>query len=659
MVSIFEQANQLLSAAVLIVSFSLLAYIPLQNRRSDVARALCVLIAAVVIVYSGDVLMPLASREETLTFLGQVQWLGIALVPAAYIHLANALLRLGRHARAAERARTLVYLGYLGSSGFLALVVAGTGLIVRGDLPNGPIAQFRAGPLFWSYFLFFLIGVFTVFGAIIETYRSALTPSQRRRMTYLGVTFAAPGIGVFPFLVLGAPDSVPTSAILLFQAIASLTVMVMITIMTYSIAFQGVLLPDRLIKQDFLRWWLYGPFVGLAIILCIRVVPPLERRFGLPGDALLTFSVMIMTVLMPLFVSRVKPYLDTLVYTQDHDEIDYLRNLPRSTFTRADLRALLENSLVAICGALHVETGFVIARGDDSAFSVKAVCGSRQTVRRFLSEHSVPKLVQMVRQLPPRSLESVAPAEAFLGVNGFCLLPLRSPDGEFLGALGVAYPTEQLQDDAILTPKARNLIVTLAHQMELALTTVEIQQQLFATLRGLGPEMQSLQQLSSRLEQATPVSLSTTADGDVVLHPEFPQLVKEALTQFWGGPKLADSPLLGLRTVRRMLDGQGGSPTRALQAVLRQAIGNLRPDDQLDPSAQEWLLYNLLEGRFLQRKTVRDVANRLAMSESDFYRKQRIAVDEVARQLALMEEHEHTLGDRVVPSAETARLRTP
>jgi hypothetical protein len=74
--------------------------------------------------------------------------------------------------------------------------------------------------------------------------------------------------------------------------------------------------------------------------------------------------------------------------------------------------------------------------------------------------------------------------------------------------------------------------------------------------------------------------------------------------------------------------------------VLRQAISNLRPHEQLDPSAQEWLLYNLLEGRFLQRKTVRDVAHRLAMSESDFYRKQRIAVEEVARQLTMMEDGE-------------------
>jgi DNA-directed RNA polymerase specialized sigma subunit len=51
-------------------------------------------------------------------------------------------------------------------------------------------------------------------------------------------------------------------------------------------------------------------------------------------------------------------------------------------------------------------------------------------------------------------------------------------------------------------------------------------------------------------------------------------------------------------------------------------------------------LYNILQLRFLQGKRVRDIAERLAMSESDLYRKQRIAVEEVARQLALMEEAE-------------------
>lgn len=636
MATLLEQLNQLLTAAVLIVSFALLAYIALQNWRSDIARSLGVLLASVVIVHSGDLLLSRAVRLSTMEVLGRLQWLGITMVPAAYLHLTNALLSSSGSDQLARRTRGLVWLGYVGSACFLLLVLLGTDLIVLGGLPNGPVAQFRAGPLFWAYCLFFLIGIGTVFWAILSSRRKALTPTQRRRLSYLTATFAAPGIGVFPFLVVGAPAAVPTSAILVLQAVASVIVIVMITVMTYSVAFQGVLLPERLIKQDFIRWWLYGPFVGVTIILFMQVIPSLERLLGLPRDTLLTFGVMVMAVFMPIFVSWVKPYLDALVYLQDHEEIDYLRNLPRSMFTRTDLRNLLENSLVAICGALRVETGFVAAPGDEG-FTVKALCGARRDVKRFVNEYPLVELMPQIARLDSHAPD-ILPSSAFLACGNFCLLPLRSPDGVFLGALGFTYAPEQLQQEQGLSADVRHLIGVLAHQMELALATVQIQQQIIDALRGLGPEMQSLQQLSSRLEQATPASLvAIEQQHDLIHRPEFSQQVKDALTQFWGGPKLSDSPLLGLRTVQRILDEQGGSPTRALQAVLRQAISNMRPNEQLDPSAQEWLLYNLLEGRFLQRKTVRDVANRLAMSESDFYRKQRIAVEELARQIALME----------------------
>jgi hypothetical protein len=41
--------------------------------------------------------------------------------------------------------------------------------------------------------------------------------------------------------------------------------------------------------------------------------------------------------------------------------------------------------------------------------------------------------------------------------------------------------------------------------------------------------------------------------------------------------------------------------------------------------------------RFVQGYKVRDVATRLVMSEADLYRKQRVAVEQVARVLADME----------------------
>ncbi|HET9221475.1 MAG TPA: histidine kinase N-terminal 7TM domain-containing protein [Roseiflexaceae bacterium] len=629
--NILLQLDALLAAAVVIVAFSLLAYIALQNWHTSIARALCVLLAGIVIVYGGDVLLSQAERDSTIQFLLRAQWLGIVCVPAGYIHLSDALLTYsGVRDR---RRRWLVWLGYLVSVGFFALAVTGD-LLLRDGIKRRPLAQFGAGPLFWLFALYFGLVCLGGLLTVLRVRGAALTPTLRRRLTYLGATFLGPAMAVFPYLLIaGAYTVISSDLILLVSVLGNASVAAMIIVMVYSIAFQGLLLPDRLIKQDFIRWGLYGPFVGITIVLFLRAVPPLARWTDLPQATLLTFGVMIFTVLMPLFVSKVKPYLDALVYMQDHAEIDYLRTLPRNTFTHADLRSLLENTLVVVCGALRVDTGFVAAPDEQGHYTIKSLVGARRHVKRFVAEHPLAEVLPPLESAPPLAPGEAPPIEAFLRRDGFCLLPLRGPEGDFLGALGVAYPNEALNTNS------RRLIGALAHQMELALATVQMQQRLFDTLRGMGPEMQSLQTLNTRLEQATPASLESL-EAEVALLPEFPQFVKDALTHYWGGPKLSDSPLLGLRTVRRLLDDQGGSPTRALQAVLRKAIENLRPDEQLDPSAQEWLLYNILQLRFLQGKRVRDIAERLAMSESDLYRKQRIAVEEVARQLALMEEAE-------------------
>jgi len=52
----------------------------------------------------------------------------------------------------------------------------------------------------------------------------------------------------------------------------------------------------------------------------------------------------------------------------------------------------------------------------------------------------------------------------------------------------------------------------------------------------------------------------------------------------------------------------------------------------------DWILYNILECKFIRGLRVREVANRLAMSESDLYRKQRVAITEIARVLTDLEQ---------------------
>ncbi|HEX6288744.1 MAG TPA: hypothetical protein VFZ66_06110 [Herpetosiphonaceae bacterium] len=621
--------NILVSQTILVVTFSLLFYIGTRNWRNMVTRSTALLLAGVVIVFSGDVLLDRAVREDTRQFLLRAQWLGIVLVPAAYLHLSDAILTsVGLQSL---RRRWGVIAGYISAALFFGLAF-GTSYLVGGRIERGPLEQLAAGPVFWLFAVWFCM---VTLGGLYNIYRARqlhTTAASRRRMTYLGVSFLAPGLGVFPYLVVaGFAAALPPWIVLSLAIITNIGVGAMIMVLSYSVAYQGALLPDRIVKQDFIRWLLIGPLVGVAVIICFQVLPLFEDVLGLPRDTIVTFGVMIFTVAIPSLIDYIRPRLENLLLWQDREQLQLLRRFDRKAFTRTDLRHLLENTLVTICGAMRVEYGFVAAPEGDSAV-VKASVGPRHEIKHFFSQHSLHDMLEHARELPSRKHGAVPEAEDFLPIDGYCILPLHASSGTFLGVVGVANPAPGP------TLEVRRLIGVLAHQMELALENVQLQERIYATLQGLTPEMRSLQQLSAHLEHTPPATLEQI-EADVALLPNFDQLVQDALKHYWGGPKLSESPLLGLHSVRNALS-ETGSPTKSLQLVLRRAIENLRPDEQLEPTAQEWMLYNILHLRFLQGLRIRDIVMRLAMSESDFYRKQRVAVEEVARQLALMEEHE-------------------
>jgi chemotaxis protein CheY-P-specific phosphatase CheC len=114
-------------------------------------------------------------------------------------------------------------------------------------------------------------------------------------------------------------------------------------------------------------------------------------------------------------------------------------------------------------------------------------------------------------------------------------------------------------------------------------------------------------------------------------------MVKDALTHYWGGPKLTQSPLMRLRVVQEALQEYKGNSTKAMRSVLERAIEQQKPEGERSMTTAEWILYNILELKFVQGQRVRDVARRLAMSESDLYRKQRVAIENVARAISNME----------------------
>ncbi len=90
------------------------------------------------------------------------------------------------------------------------------------------------------------------------------------------------------------------------------------------------------------------------------------------------------------------------------------------------------------------------------------------------------------------------------------------------------------------------------------------------------------------------------------------------------------------RVVQEAMREHNGNQANALRAVLRQAIDQVKPEGERKFTG-EWILYNILEMKFVEGRKVRDIAMRLAMSEADLYRKQRVAIEAVAKAILEME----------------------
>ena len=613
--------NQVLSATVVLTSFSLFLYLLTHNFRSRVARAFCALLAFVLFVYAGDVVLYAVQTPEAAERWLKFQWIGIAFVPAAYLQFSDAVLRTtGLRARWRS---VVVVLSYAVSTAFLGLVLF-SGLLVYDGTFEPPAYHLAAGPLFWVFALYFALTV--VWGAV--TIRRArgrcLARASRRRMTYLGLASVAPALGVFPYLMvtsIGAPLS--SNLLQLLLLVGNIGVLVMMVLMSYSVAYFGALTPDRVIKHNLIHYLLRGPLVGAFVIFTMLAVPKVQEILGLPRDTVLIFAVVGVIVLLQLAINRAKPVIDRLIYRQDSEEIAWIQTLDRRLLTSADLSAFLENTLAALCDLLQVRTGFVavLAGGQHR---LEAMCGDKDSIQEFLEKQDLATLLASIED----QVHRLSPG------NGFWIAPLHSQaDDVRLGVLGVEARTPQ----PALTPEETSIASLLLARSQEALEDRYLQQNVFDTLARILPNIEQLHkwQDATRYAGSPPMQLIGSSPVD---SPEFQNWVKDALSHYWGGPKLTESPLLQLRIVGETAREQGGNPVLALRTVLAQAIERVRPAGERKSTANEWILYNILDLKFIRGLRVRDVAGRLAMSESDLYRKQRVAISEVARALADLEQ---------------------
>lgn len=605
--------NDVLTAGVTATAFALLLYLFFYNRESRVAQSFNGLLACLLIVYLVDLLLIGDPERDLATRLLRAQWLGIAFTPTLYLEFTRAIRLSVQEDRFPRWLRILS----LVLSGVVALLAIYTDLVVHDGTSAAGAYHLRPGPLFYPFALLFALATGWGLQQTLAARRRTYTRAAYRRMAYLLIGFVAPALGVFPYLLLiGWPAALPGALLWLLLIVGNLAIAVMLAMMAYSVAFIGALTPERVIKHRLVRFLLRGPATAILALVAFGVGRTAERALELGDFTLSLIAVGVSIILTQLAVELGKPLLDLALYREGREEVARIQELSQRLLTTADLRQFLENILAAMCELLQSKGGFV-ATFEEDGLQREIWCGihiSREEVASF--------------DLPEDAITQRN--NGFLIWNHYWIAPINDKSGEqLLGLIGLREPEVSLP----LPPEQEALLEQLLLQASAALDDRRLQQLVFMAFSPLMVELAEIQRRRGvlRYDQATATGF---APGESI---DLPERVHDALAHYWGGPRLTENPLLNLRVVQQAAAEHDGDPIKGLRAILAEAVERLRPDGARKLTAPEWLLYNILEMKFLRGHKVREVAMRIAVSESDFYRKQRVAIEQLARIIAEME----------------------
>jgi hypothetical protein len=624
--------NQFLTAGIAITALSLLVYALTFNLRDRVARSFALILACVVVVFTGDAIASVTSRPSELEFWLRLEWIGIVFLPATYLHFSDAILSTtGRPSRG--RRRLAVQIIYAIS--WIFLLTLPFGLLI-GPLVQevGPAPHLERTPLTWVFTGFYAAIMLLAGVNLVRSFQRTVTSASRRRMAYLLIGGLAPALGSYPYLLFGSGFATRHQLIFWLAAtLSNLLVSALLIIMAYAVAFFGVTWPDRVVKQRLFKWLMRGPVTASSVLVLTTLVRRLGERSGLAYSALVPVIMVAAILLFEHLITLFAPFWERwLFHGRDRASIQLLQNLEERMLTSSDLRQFLESILAAACDRLQVTRAFIVALGPQGMDMVVTI-GDGLSSEKDLSE-------ELLEEVAQNGL-----ARGLFSWGEYWLVPLfeqRQGSGELLGLLGTARPVEGTLDE-----EQEEALSILADRAALALEDRSTQQNVINALKALTPEVEYIQRMSAAIRYSDRGTLTQTLTTPIDLNEQskLSSWVKDALTHYWGGPKLTQSPLLGLRVVQRALDEHDGNPTNALRGILRQAIEHIRPEGERRFTG-EWILYNILEMKFLEGHKVREVALRLAMSEADLYRKQRVAIEAVANAIIEMEQkaiEEHSL----------------
>jgi hypothetical protein len=620
-VTALRTINELLSAGIAITAFSLLLYALSFNLRDRVARSFAIILLCVVIVFVSEALSSVAQNNEQLELWLRIQWVGIIILPAAYLHFSDALLATtGRPSRG--RRSLAVRLGYIASFAFLLTLPFS--LLVGPLVTNGqPAPHLQRTWLSWIFISLYLLSMAVAWINFWRAYRRTVASTSRRRMSYLITGALAPALGSFPFLLFGFNFAAQHQLIFWSTVtLSNLLISALLVLMAYAVAFFGVPWPDRVVKRRLLKWLMRGPVTASTILAIATILRRTGARFGLDLSAIILTSTVALILIFEHLITLVAPIWERWLFSgKDREEMQLLQTLDERLLTASDMQQFLEAVLAAVCDRLQVSKAFIAALGAQGLERIVKIGGEITLEKGELSAN----LLEAVSQ---NSL-----TRSLFSWGEYWIIPLYDPEeisGELLGLMGVVHQPDQILDD-----EQSDALDMLSQRVAIALRDRRRQQQAFSSLEELTPQMDMLQKLraAARYDGKEMLALASTSTNQ----GEMTSWVKDALTHFWGGPKLTQNPLLRLHLVEQALSEGEENPTNALRGILRKAIDRVRPEGERRFTA-EWILFNILEMKFLEGRKVREIAVRLAMSEADLYRKQRVAIEAVAEAIIEMEQ---------------------
>ncbi len=619
-----QALNQILTAGIAITAFSLFLYALSFNLRDRVARSFAVILLCVVIVFTTEALQNESMTPEMIQLLLRLQWFGIIFLPAAYLHLSDAVLvTAGRPSRG--RRRLAVRGVYLASAFFLILLA--TGQLLGPVVINGKPAPHLERTLWTEVFTVFYVTVIVWAGVnFARAYSLMLSRSGRRRMLYLMAGATAPALGSYPYLLFGY--GLAAQHTYLFWSVATVInvlVGVLVILMAYAVAFFGVSWPDRVIKSRLFKWIMRGPVAASTALALMTIVRRGGELFGLPYNAFVPLVVVVTVLLFEHGITLASPLWERwLFYGDDRGELQLLQNFEERLLTQGDLQQFLEAVLAAVRDHMQSPSAFVAAL-DDATLSPIVVAGNRA----MLDQEGLTEALEKVDNDKRREFQW----------GNFWILPLyhrRHADMDrdelppLLGLLGVAR-----REKHVIERDQRDALWLLADRAALALQDRQLQQRVFNSVADLQPQVEMIQRMRAAGRYDTRSSLMTEP---IPQEADLANWVRDALTHYWGGPKLTNNPLIKLQVVQDLAEKDDGNSANALRSLLRTAVDQVKPKGDRKFTT-EWILYNILEMKFIEGRKVRDVASRLAMSEADLYRKQRVAVEVVAKAILEMEEN--------------------